>query len=106
MLKNYTLTFTQDRSTYITRVVPAENLAEAYLIIQDNFPGAEITEAIEGNKVHKESWAHAIAKHMLAHSCLSEVCAFAVELEAEKHEEFINAIWDEWHKKQRHSKAV
>lgn len=105
MLKHYTMRFTKDYENYETRVIPAENLAEAYLIIQDNFPGATITDYAEGNLVQKESWAHTIAKHMLAHSCLSEVCAFAVELDQVKHEEFINAIWDEWHKKAK-PKAV
>ena len=105
MLKHYTIEFTKDYEHYETRVVPAENLAEAYLIIQDNFPGAEITDYAEGgNVVSKEKWSQAVARYMIAHSSLSEVCAFAAELEDVKHEEFINAIWDEWHKKS--SKAV
>lgn len=105
MLKNYKLTFTQDKSTYITRVVPAKNLAEAYLIIQDNYPGAEITDYAESNNA-TERWAQIIAKHMINNACLSEVCSFACTLDEGKHDEFINAIWDEWHKKTRRSKAV
>lgn len=97
MLKHYTLTFTQDREIYITRVVPATTLAEAYLVIQDNYPGAEITEAVEGSRVG-ESWAHTVAKYMIAHASLDEVCTFAFELDEARHDEFINAIWDEWHK--------
>ena len=96
MLKHYTVTFTKDKETYITRVVPAKTLVEAYLAIQDNYPGAVITEAVEGNRVG-ESWAHMVAKYMIAHASLDEVCAFACYLTEEKHDEFINAIWDEWH---------
>lgn len=104
MLKHYTLTFTQDKETYITRVIPANNLAESYLIIQDNFPGAEITEAVEGNRA-VESWVHTLAKYMIAHSSLNEVCSFACELDEARHDEFISAIWDAWHNA-KHSKAV
>ncbi len=100
MFNTYKLRFTQDRKSYITRCVPAQNLAEAYLIIQDRYPNAEITEANED-----ESWAKVIAKHMIAHASLDEVCTFACGLEAQKHDEFINAIWDEWHKS-KNSKVV
>lgn len=100
MLNHYKIRFTEDRETFKSMVVPANNLTEAYISIQMHFPNAEITEANE-----MESWAKVIAKHMIDHATVSEFCAFASNLDADKAEELVNAIWDEWHK-QKPSKAV
>lgn len=104
MLKHYKMTFTLDHETFKTLVIPAKNLVDAYIGIQTRFPGAEITEAIESNKA-SERWAVIIAKFMIAHATPDEVCIFACSLDEDKHDEFINAIWDEWHKS-KHSKVV
>ena len=96
MSKHYKLKFTQDRQTYKTLVIPAVSLVDAYIIIQNRYPDAEITEASEDCRV-TETWAQVIAKHML-NSSFDEVEAFVGDLDEEKHEEFVRAIWDEWHK--------
>lgn len=97
MLKHYKMTFTIDRETFKTLVIPANNLSDAYIEIQTRFPGVEITEAIEGNEV-TDSWAKIIAKYMIANASLDDTRTFASYLDADKCEELVNAIWDEWHK--------
>lgn len=97
MLNNYQITFTQDRRNYKSYVIPAETLVDAYIFIQDRFPGAEITEAIKSNQSGRR-WAEIMAEYIIHHATLSEVCEFACTLNEAKHDEFINALWDEWHK--------
>lgn len=97
MNKYYKMKFTEDRKVFKTLVIPADNLAEAYINIQLRFPNVEITEASEDNKVI-EPWAQVIAKHMIKHATLAQVEAFVSGLDEERHEEFVSAIWNEWHK--------
>lgn len=104
MLKYYKMTFTQNKKTYNTCIIPAQNLADAYITIQMRFPMAEITEAIESNKV-TDSWSKSVAKYLIANASLDEACTFASHLDEEKREELVNTIWDEWHKSKA-SKAV
>lgn len=96
MLKHYTLTFTEDRQNFRTMVVPAHSLAEAYIEIQKQFPGAEITDYSENNKV-TEKWAQPIARYMIANATVDEICVFASYLDDDKREELASAIWDEYH---------
>lgn len=98
MLKNYKLTFTQDRETYKTMVVPANNLTEAYIELQMRIPDAEISEATEGSSV-TDTWVQVIAKYMIAKGTLNDACDFVGYLDDQKHDEFINALWGEWHKR-------
>ena len=96
MLKFYKITFTEDKKKYQTMDVPAHSLAEAYIAIQKEFPGAEITEYSESNKV-TEKWAHQIARCMIANATVDEICAFASYLDEDKREELVEAIWYEYH---------
>ena len=96
MLKHYKMTFTEDRETFKTLVIPAESLVDAYIEIQTRFPSAEITEANEGTEM-SNGWAQCVAKYMIAHADISEVRTFALFLNDEKREALVNAIWDEWH---------
>jgi hypothetical protein len=104
MLKNYKMTFTKDRETFKTLVIPAKTLVDAYIEIQTRFPGVEITEAIESNIV-TDSWAKSMARYLIVNASLDETCVFAMYLDEEKREELVNAIWEEWHKPQP-NKAV
>lgn len=97
MLKHYKITFTEDRETFKTMVVPANNLTDAYIAIQTHFPKAEITEAIENNIV-TDGWVKSISKYLIDHASLEETCVFASYLDDKKREELVNTIWDEWHK--------
>lgn len=104
MPNHYKMTFTEDRENYRTLIVPAKNLVDAYIEIQTRFPQAEITEAIEGNRAG-ERWSQIIARYMINHASIDDICTFAIYLDEGKHDEFINTIWDEWHKSKR-AKAV
>ena len=95
MLKHYKLRFTEDRKTFKTMVVPANSLTDAYIAIQTHFPNAEITEQNED-----KSWVDAISKYLIDNASVAEVSKFLSYLDADKGEELINAIWDEWHKPQ------
>ena len=96
MLKNYTLTFTEDRKNYKTMVVPANSLAEAYIAIQKEFPGAEITDYSENNKVTKK-WAHSIARYMMENATINELRNFISYLDEDKRKELMDSIWNEYH---------
>lgn len=93
MLKHYKLTFTEDRETFKTMVIPANCLADAYIKIQTYFPNAEITDQNE-----TDSWVKAISKYMIDNASVSELSKFASYLDEDKKDEIVNAIWDEWHK--------
>lgn len=97
MLKHYKMTFTEDRETFKTLVIPANSLVDAYIEIQMRFPKAEITEAIEGNIVN-DGWVKSISKYLIDHATIDEVCNVASYLDEYKREELVNTIWDEWHK--------
>ena len=104
MFNHYKITFTEDRKTHKTFIIPAQSVSDSYIIIQERFPKAEILEIVETNKV-TEGWAQSIAKYMIAHASLEETCTLASYLDEEKSEELVNAIWDEWHKS-KDSRAV
>lgn len=97
MLKHYKITFTEDRQTSKTIVIPAKSLIDAYIEIQLRFINAEITEVVEGGEVNN-GWLQSIAKFMIAHASLDEACEFASNLDAEKQEQFATTVWNEWHK--------
>ena len=103
MLKHYKMTFTEDRETFKTLVIPAKSLVDAYIEIQTHFPGAEITEAIEGNTV-TNGWVVSIARCLIDHASIDETCTLASYLDEDKKEELVNTIWDEWHNE--HFKGV
>ena len=105
MPKHYKMTFTEDRETYKTLVIPANNLVDAYIEIQNRFPKAEITQAIEGNTI-TDGWVESIAKYIIAHASIGDVRAFASYLDNTKQEMLVNAIWDEWHKNTEQPKVV
>lgn len=97
MLKHYKMTFTEDRETFKTLVIPANTLVDAYIEIQVRFPNAEITEAIENNTV-TNTWVVSLAKYMIDHATVDETCRFAMYLDEEKLEELVDTIWDEWNR--------
>ena len=113
MLKFYKLRFTEDKENYRNMTVPANNLTEAYIELQNRFPNAEITEWwIEGKEEPKTSTKNegleAIAKFLMHDSTVGQINRFVTYLDEEKREELLNAIWDEYHnnKAKMKSKAV
>lgn len=113
MLTFYKLRFTEDKKNYRNMTVPANNLTEAYIELQNRFPNAEITEWwIEGKEEPKapakSEWVEAIAKFLVYHSSVGQINKFSSCLDEAKREELSIAIWDEYHniKAETKSKAV
>ena len=102
MLKLYTVTLTQDREQYQTITVPANNVSDAYIEIQKNFIGAEITDLKLSGKVvsiSSEGWLNTFAKYLVRHARLSDITDVMDELESDAlRDELVEAIWKTYHK--------